>query len=739
MGRATHVWASALALCAAMADARADEPSSELQRLSLEELMNVHVRSASLTSEPVETAPSVVSVITAEQIRTLGLRTLADALQLMPGVTVLPTQIGGQKIVVRGRANVNDVLVTLDGERLNDFYDGSFITELPLENVERIELIRGPGSALYGTNAFAGVISIYSRNRLEAFGGLGAEATFDHSAGLGARAFAKVAHRFGERWILQAFGSYRETTGPKVLVTRDNADPRFSLVPAETSAPLRLAVAQLDVKRQSLLVSGDALELWGAFLYRRRQGSYFGPNNVYAPDSDLERQSLHLRLSYEAPLHYGLTTSHRFSFDRRAMDNLIQDQPPGFYHEVDGNFTREPGEVFPDEQFRAFSFTTYRVSQQSQVEWKLPRPMGVVGNDLIVGGMLEYAWLPSFEYGQNFCCGTAFTYAGPTLQNWDQLPLTQLHKDRLIAAAYLHDQLQPWRWLWLTVGLRMDWYSDFGTTWNPRAAAVIRAHKKLSFKLLYGRAFRAPSFRDLYDQTGVSETAGGLIIRGNTELRPETVNTFEAGFETSPWKLLTLRANAYYIRTSDVIDVDATFTITGARVVNYPGLQIWGGEAEAQLHIDERNYLAGNLSYFESMETGPGLPGYQTDAERRYLDPWLHDLPRLRLNLIAAATPLSRLHVPAALRELQLGAAYHYIAGLGNNSRFTFEALAVFRQPAFHELTLNLVQPLARAHLDIFLTLKLAFGRTVAVPLTAGWYDLPTSATNLFIGLRAHD
>jgi len=56
MGRATHVWASALALCAAMADARADEPSSELQRLSLEELMNVHVRSASLTSVRVPSA-----------------------------------------------------------------------------------------------------------------------------------------------------------------------------------------------------------------------------------------------------------------------------------------------------------------------------------------------------------------------------------------------------------------------------------------------------------------------------------------------------------------------------------------------------------------------------------------------------------------------------------------------------------------------------------------------------------
>jgi iron complex outermembrane receptor protein len=738
MGGWRHVWASTLTLCAAMAAARADEKSGELEQLSLEELMNVRVRSPSLSSQQVETAPSVVAVVTAEQIRNLGLRTLAEALQLMPGVTVLPSQAGGQRIVVRGRANANDVLVTLDGERLNDFYDGGFLTEFPLDNVERVELIRGPGSALYGTNAFAGVISIYSRNRIEAFGGIGAQAFFDHSAGLAARAHAKLEHRFRDRWVLSVFGYYRESAGPKVLVTRDNADPRYSLVPAETNAASRTAVAQLELRRENLLVRHDELALWAAFLYRRR-GPFFGVDNSFAPGSDLERQSFHTRLAYEAPLPHGLTTGHRVSFDRWAQDDRIQENPDGYYHEINGNFTREPGEVFPNGLVRAFSLATYRVTEQSQLEWKLPRPRGILGNDLIVGGSLEYAWLPSFTYGQNFCCGTAFTYAGPSLQNYDGLRLTQLHKDRLIAAAYLHDQLHPWHWLWLTVGLRMDWYNDFGVTWNPRAAAVLQAHKKLSFKLLYGRAFRAPSFRDLYDETGVSDTAGGLIIQGNPALRPETVNTFEGGFETSPWKLLTLRANAFYIRTADVIDVDATFTVTGARVVNFPGLQIWGGEAEAQLHFDGSNYLSGNISYFDSSQLGTGLPGWESDFERRFIDPELHDLPKLRLNLIGVVTPLSRLHVPPALQPLLIGAAYHYVAGLANNDRFTFEALTVFRQPAFHEVDTNVVLPLPRGHLEINLTLQLAFGRTIAVPLTSGWYDLPTSGANLFIGLRAHD
>ncbi|HEY2747053.1 MAG TPA: TonB-dependent receptor, partial [Polyangia bacterium] len=571
----------------------ADAP---LEHLSLEELMGVQVRSATLQSQPMVTVPSVISVITDDQIHALGLRTLADALELMPGVTVLATQFGGQRVIVRGKGGASDVLVTLDGERLNDFYDGAYLMEFPLENVARIELIRGPGSALYGTNAFAGVISIYSKSTPEIFAGLGAEMYFDHSLGWGVRAHAKFARSFG-RWTVQLFGSYWDGSGPKVLVQRDNAAPTGSLVPAETNGAMRVAVAQLSIKRESTLVRGDLLELWALYDERRR-GPYFGPNNVFAPDSHLERSAVQTYLAYTAPLGAGVRLQHRFVFDRRAADSLVEDQPPGFFHDVDGNFTPAPGELFPDGKFRSFSFVTYRLAEWTQLDWTLPKPRGIRGNHLVVGAELEYSWLPSFTYGQNFCCGEAYTFAGPTLRNWDNLPLPQVDKDRLLAAVFAHDELQLLRHLWITVGLRLDYFSDFGAAWDPRAAIVYQPHPRLSLKLLYGRAFRAPTFRDLYDQTGVSETPGGVRIMGNPNLRPETTNTVELSAESTPQRLITLRANAFYIRTDDVIEVDATSTVLGTQLINYPGRQIWGGEAEAQLHFDDRNYLSANLSMF---------------------------------------------------------------------------------------------------------------------------------------------
>ncbi|HZH04638.1 MAG TPA: TonB-dependent receptor plug domain-containing protein, partial [Myxococcaceae bacterium] len=121
------------------------------------------VVSSTGTLQALNEAPSIVSVITKEQIRQFGLFTLADALQQMPGTTVLINEFGDKIVAARGLSSSPNILVLLDGERLNDFYDGSTPYTYPLANIERIEMIRGPGSALYGTNALSAVISMFSK------------------------------------------------------------------------------------------------------------------------------------------------------------------------------------------------------------------------------------------------------------------------------------------------------------------------------------------------------------------------------------------------------------------------------------------------------------------------------------------------------------------------------------------------------------------------------------------------
>jgi iron complex outermembrane receptor protein len=128
---------------------------------------------ATLHPHKVREAPAIISVITAEQIKNMGARNLADVLITIPGIGILTSTAWSRaEIEVRGveTRQSDKVLVLVDGHRLNDPFFGGATTitdDFPLENVKQIEIIRGPGSALYGANAFVAVINIITKKAEE--------------------------------------------------------------------------------------------------------------------------------------------------------------------------------------------------------------------------------------------------------------------------------------------------------------------------------------------------------------------------------------------------------------------------------------------------------------------------------------------------------------------------------------------------------------------------------------------
>ena len=141
--------------------------NDDLFALSIEDLLEVKVSVSSRFDETLRQAPSSVSVITNQEFEILGLTTLEELLNYISGVQY--SRAGYQsKISFRGRqANNNDILVLLDGMRLNDPVSASaFIAfqYMDLDAIEKVEVIKGPGSAMYGSNAFNGVISLTSRS-----------------------------------------------------------------------------------------------------------------------------------------------------------------------------------------------------------------------------------------------------------------------------------------------------------------------------------------------------------------------------------------------------------------------------------------------------------------------------------------------------------------------------------------------------------------------------------------------
>jgi iron complex outermembrane receptor protein len=139
----------------------------ELKNLSIAELLQVRIITASKVSEPLFKSTSDVTVFTSADIKRSGARSYHDLLMKVPGFIFNRTHSYAGAATVRG-ADATRILTLIDGHVLNEPEKGSamnaFIDTLPVENIKRIEVIKGPGSALYGANAFLGIIHIITKD-----------------------------------------------------------------------------------------------------------------------------------------------------------------------------------------------------------------------------------------------------------------------------------------------------------------------------------------------------------------------------------------------------------------------------------------------------------------------------------------------------------------------------------------------------------------------------------------------
>ncbi len=212
-------WLLLLALPCLLSRAAAAQPSSaqDLKRLSIEQLMQIDVTLAARRPEPIASAPTAISVVTGDDIRRAGVTTLADAVALADGLHVARFNNGTWSVTARGFAAVaaNKMLVMIDGRTVySPLFSGAFwnAIDYALEDIDRIEVIRGPGATLWGANAVNGVINVVtrsSRDTVGLFAQLGggnedpadAELRYGGRAGSATyRAFAKYVIRDSQRF-----------------------------------------------------------------------------------------------------------------------------------------------------------------------------------------------------------------------------------------------------------------------------------------------------------------------------------------------------------------------------------------------------------------------------------------------------------------------------------------------------------------------------------------------------------
>src|ERR1700722_19406602 len=152
-------------------------PSPDLSQASLEDLMNLEVTSVSKKEQKLSKTGAAIFVITQEDIRRSGATNIPDLLRLAPGVDVARVDANRWAISIRGfnDQHANKVLVLIDGRSVySPSFSGVFwdMVDVPLEDIERIEIIRGPGGTIWGANAVNGVINIITKTAQATRGGL---------------------------------------------------------------------------------------------------------------------------------------------------------------------------------------------------------------------------------------------------------------------------------------------------------------------------------------------------------------------------------------------------------------------------------------------------------------------------------------------------------------------------------------------------------------------------------------
>ena len=210
-GRALSRLAGVLAILALFPAFAAERLAANFADLSLEQLSNIEVTSVSGRAERLSDAAASIFVITNDDIRRSGARTLPEALRIAPNLQVARTSAGGYAISARGFNNAigNKLLVLIDGRTVyTPLFSGVFWDQqdVMLEDVERIEVISGPGATLWGANAMNGVINVITRAARDTQGGLAVAGIGNRDQGAGFRYGGKL----GEVGHFRVYGKSQE-------------------------------------------------------------------------------------------------------------------------------------------------------------------------------------------------------------------------------------------------------------------------------------------------------------------------------------------------------------------------------------------------------------------------------------------------------------------------------------------------------------------------------------------------
>ncbi len=457
---------------------KADTPL-DLTDLSLEDLMKIPVYGASKFDQKITDAPASVTIVTADDIQKFGYRTLADLLRSVRGINVSYDR-NYSYAGLRGFSSTGDYnsrfLVQIDGHRINEnIYNQALIgTEfiLDIDLIDKVEIIRGSGASLYGSNAFFGVINIVTKNsskfgQPQIAGAYGSYDSFKGRLSYGRQfesglELALSGTDYYSKGQNLYYSEFDNSTTPGGISSNSDGDKSGTLFGRMKYGPLTL---------ESAWVSRDKTLPTGAY------GTDFNNPNTFTVD-----KSWYLDLKYHQTVYKNTEITARLFFDE---------------YQYDGHYSYAG-----------------RINKDTALGQAL-------GSELIVSRPFfdgEHRLTAGAEFVDNLAQNQKNEDLDPYALNLDSTETSQKW------AFFTQDEYQATTWLRINAGLCLDHSANFGSLVNPRLAFIIQPEEKTTVKLIYGTALRPPNAYELYYEDGVTS-------KRPLHLDPEKNTTYEAILE----------------------------------------------------------------------------------------------------------------------------------------------------------------------------------------------------------------
>lgn len=526
------------------------------------------VVTASGFAQEMRDAPASITVITKEQLQNKPAANLIDMVKDVEGVSV----IGGSlkpDISIRGLSG-DYTLIMVDGRRQNSResrpngsggYEAGFIP--PVEAIERIEVIRGPMSSLYGSDAMGGVINIITKAVADEWhGSMGMGGIIQESKDYGNSAntdFYVSGPLIKDKLGLQVYGGLNYRREDKLLEGTPRKDDKnitakLAFTPVEGQKFLAEVGRSTQEHTSTPGKSIDETTTRGGIVQKNNKSEVHNNRNHWALTWKGDWDEINSEVSV-------------------YQENTIRKTNTGKWNKVSEDWVMA---------YEARQPEVTNTVVDGKVTAFLP------SNVLTVGGQYQYAKLKDDSVIKN----------------------KQTVTEKMTAeqkALFVEDEFSVTDDLTLTGGLRMDDHEFYGKHWNPRAYAVYKLTDEITIKGGVAKAFRAPALRELSPNFGTSTQGGAAIMYGNRDLKPETSVTEELGIaydhESGFSASATLFNTEFKNKLTSYQVAGQTDPLTGLNMFIYDNVgkaNIRGVEMASRIPVAEKWNLNLNYTFTDS-------------------------------------------------------------------------------------------------------------------------------------------